>query len=64
VNLGYCGLDRDRSPLRGDEIRPCWEAGSDAFETERGGLTDLVVLPLRPPGDGPGLFADLERQNR
>jgi len=24
--LGYCGLDRQRRPLRGDEIRPCWEA--------------------------------------
>jgi hypothetical protein len=21
----YCGLDRDRRPLRGDEVRPCWE---------------------------------------
>jgi hypothetical protein len=24
--LGYCGLDRRRAPLRGDEIRACWEA--------------------------------------
>ena len=24
--LGYCGLDRERRPLRGDEIRACWEA--------------------------------------
>ncbi len=24
--LGYCGLDRGRQPLRGDEIRGCWEA--------------------------------------
>jgi hypothetical protein len=23
---GYCGLDRRRAPLRGDEIRACWEA--------------------------------------
>jgi hypothetical protein len=22
--IGYCGLDRGRSPLAGDEIRPCW----------------------------------------
>ncbi len=27
VQLGYCGLDRARGPLRGDEIRPCWEGG-------------------------------------
>lgn len=25
-SLGYCGLDRRRQPLAGDEIRPCWEA--------------------------------------
>ena len=24
--LGYCGLDRRRQPLGGDEIRECWEA--------------------------------------
>jgi hypothetical protein len=28
AQLGYCGLDRRRSPLHGDEIRPCWEASS------------------------------------
>ena len=26
VQLGYCGLDRNREPLTGDEIRACWEA--------------------------------------
>ena len=25
-SLGYCGLDRRRRPLAGDEIRECWEA--------------------------------------
>jgi hypothetical protein len=25
AQLGYCGLDRRRRPLAGDEIRPCWE---------------------------------------
>lgn len=25
-SLGYCGLDRRRQPLVGDEIRECWEA--------------------------------------
>jgi hypothetical protein len=24
--MGYCGLDRRRAPLVGDEIRACWEA--------------------------------------
>ena len=26
--IGYCGLDRGRAPLRGDELRGCWEAAS------------------------------------
>jgi hypothetical protein len=26
AQLGYCGLDRTRQPLTGDEIRGCWEA--------------------------------------
>jgi len=25
ANVGYCGLDRDRRPLAGDEIRGCWD---------------------------------------
>ena len=33
AQLGYCGLDRERRPLRGDEIRACWEA---AIERDRG----------------------------
>jgi hypothetical protein len=26
AKVGYCGLDRQRRLLRGDEIRSCWEA--------------------------------------
>ncbi len=26
--MGYCGLDKRRTPLVGDEIRACWEAGA------------------------------------
>jgi len=26
AQIGYCGLDRQRRPLRGDEIRECWES--------------------------------------
>src|SRR4051794_14583072 len=25
ARTGFCGLDRRRRPLRGDEVRPCWE---------------------------------------
>jgi hypothetical protein len=28
AKIGFCGLDAHRLPLIGDEIRPCWEAGS------------------------------------
>ena len=24
--MGYCGLDRTRQPISGDEIRACWES--------------------------------------
>jgi len=28
--LGFCGLDRQRLPLHGDEVRACWEDGAVA----------------------------------
>ena len=28
ARIGYCGLDRDRKPLAGDEIRACWVPAS------------------------------------
>jgi hypothetical protein len=33
AQLGYCGLDAQRRPLRGDEIRGCWEASATTIET-------------------------------
>jgi hypothetical protein len=32
--LGYCGLDRRRSPLTGDEIRGCWQAIRESRDSE------------------------------
>jgi hypothetical protein len=32
AQLGYCGLDRQRRPLTGDEIRACWEATASPAE--------------------------------
>jgi hypothetical protein len=51
-SLGYCGLDRRRQPLAGDEIRACWEA-------EAGANLTLVAPPtIRPAADGvPGRHA-------
>ncbi len=28
ASLGYCGLDRRHMPLRGDDIRSCWEGAA------------------------------------
>ena len=35
VQFGYCGLDRRRLPLVGDEIRPCWQARPAAAEDDQ-----------------------------
>ncbi|HVA86720.1 MAG TPA: hypothetical protein VNF73_10450 [Candidatus Saccharimonadales bacterium] len=45
AQLGYCGLDRQRNPLRGDEIRPCWEARPPAR---------LTPIEVTPRADTPG----------
>jgi hypothetical protein len=47
-NLGFCGLDRGRTPLRGDEQRGCWEKA-----------TRMPVLASPDPLDG--LWVELER---
>jgi hypothetical protein len=60
VNIGYCGLDRSRAPLHGDEIRPCWEPLAAAVDRSGpvdpadpgGALVDgrpLGEVPIVPP---------------
>lgn len=44
--LGYCGLDRRRQPLVGDEIRPCWDAWPDGAEATV--VTPLTIHPANP----------------
>jgi hypothetical protein len=46
--LGYCGLDRQRTPLHGDEIRPCWEAADAATATLPALPGVGPVWPLEP----------------
>ena len=61
--LGFCGLDRQRRPLAGDEIRACWEARPAAEEaahaatlpgtgsdqaTERAGHLDFIEVGPAP----------------
>jgi hypothetical protein len=49
--VGYCGLDRGRSPLQGDEIRACWVAPTaliaEAVAVELG----LPEQPFSPDAD-------------
>jgi hypothetical protein len=53
VNLGYCGLDRARSPLRGDEIRPCWDGSPAEPAVGSGPIVPRSVAPVDY-----GLFAE------
>jgi hypothetical protein len=49
ARFGFCGLDRHRLPLLGDEVRACWEDGAVAVAPDPAmpGLLDLLtVRPL------------------
>jgi hypothetical protein len=46
AQLGYCGLDRERRPLRGDEIRACWEASVAPIEDPVGTVRRPTLRPL------------------
>ncbi len=52
--LGYCALDRRRDPLRGDEIRACWESakplpiGIGARPVETNAPPHPTIAPSRP----------------
>jgi len=55
ADLGYCGLDRGRQPLGGDEIRSCWEAGATPGGPAR------AIRPAAPDALHPRLeFIDVE----
>ena len=42
--LGYCGLDRGRQPLTGEEIRGCWEG----WTLVTGTSVPLTIAAARP----------------
>jgi hypothetical protein len=44
--FGYCGLDRRRQPLTGDEIKGCWE-GRPPDVAQRT-VVPLTIAPARP----------------
>ena len=47
--LGYCGLDRRRQPLTGDEIRGCWDGWQAALMPD--GAVPLTIAPARSPAE-------------
>jgi hypothetical protein len=59
ANVGYCGLDRRRSPLGGDEIRACWDGIVPIVVEERGPVTDRAPAPIQAAPEF-SLFADLD----
>lgn len=48
AQLGYCGLDLKRLPLRGDEIRGCWEPAVALTEAPLTGASKLALPPPDP----------------
>jgi hypothetical protein len=46
ARVGFCGLDRRRKPLQGDEVRSCWEDGAVAAPPDPAtpGLLDLLTV--------------------
>jgi hypothetical protein len=63
AGLGYCGLDRRRVPLRGDELRACWDparpVGARELEPAFGALARPVGR-VDPSGGPDDLWGDLE----
>jgi hypothetical protein len=58
AQLGYCGLDRQRQPLTGDEIRGCWEGWAVGADPQ--GAT-TTIGPARSVDDrrGPLEFVEV-----
>jgi hypothetical protein len=48
ARIGYCGLDRERRPLAGSEIRACWD-GVALGEVEEADVPAVVAEPSPPP---------------
>jgi hypothetical protein len=47
AQIGYCGLDRRRQPLRGDEMRGCWE-GAALAPIGTGARAAETIAPFQP----------------
>ena len=54
--LGFCGLDRRRIPLLGDEMRVCWEAAAGlAAGEDPDAMTVRPTVPVTGLGARPAL---------
>jgi hypothetical protein len=60
ASLGYCGLDRRRQPLTGDEIRACWEGWSAGTATSPAGLPIISPARTDEPAHRPLEFVAVE----
>jgi len=48
ARIGYCGLDRERRPLAGDEIRGCWD-GLALADDEDSRPADVALRVIEAP---------------
>src|SRR5258706_4890371 len=51
AQIGYCGLDRARTPLRGDQIRAFWASMDPSDATPAPELSPATAWPLEPGQD-------------
>jgi hypothetical protein len=51
ARIGYCGLDRDREPLSGAEVRSCWVGRPLALEDEAPARVEPPSLELPAPSE-------------
>jgi hypothetical protein len=59
ANVGYCGLDRARLPLNGDEIRACWDEAPATIQDDDVARPPLATLSPAPEPGG-SLWVDAE----
>jgi hypothetical protein len=51
AKVGYCGLDRQRRPISGDEIRACWESRPETAEVPADASIPVFVRTPVPRRD-------------
>jgi len=49
VDIGYCGLDRDRTPLEAEAVRSCWQSAHTPAGQDGGLFDEAELLPEHTP---------------